>query len=52
MPKKLCRIWTARDKGTDTELLDETRKMQRDYLGVSSEKKIVFVGRTLILENS
>ena len=42
MPKKLCRIWTARDNGADTELLDETRKMQRDYtyLGVSSEKKL------------
>ena len=44
MPKKLCRIWTARDNGADTELLDETRKMQRDYLGESHQKKIVFLG--------
>ena len=38
MPKKLCRIWTARDNGADTELLDETRKMQTDHL--ASEKKL------------
>ena len=38
MPKKLCRIWTARDNGADTELLDGTCKMQRNYLGVSPEK--------------
>ena len=45
MPKKLCRIWTARDNGADTELLDETRKMQRDYIFRSLiRKKIVFVG--------
>ena len=52
MPKKLCRIWTARDNGADTELLDETRKMQRDHLGVTSEKKCICWYKTLILENS
>ena len=41
MPKKLCRIWTARDNGADTELLDGTCKMQRNYLGVSPEKMVV-----------